>query len=90
MNTRQIVLVYQSDEHHSRASKVLMAACTSKGTAILKIQKFVKDKYSGKLTEDDLYNLEHINQTQSNSENDSFEGEFILEIINLNEILGRP
>lgn len=85
--SRQITLVFQTDEWHSHSSKVLIAACTSKKRAISTIKKFVKEEYKGKLDEDDVYNLNHINQTQSSSDNiNGFEGEFVIEEITLNEI----
>lgn len=87
--SKEIVLIYQTDVWHTDASKVLIAVSTTKKKAIKTIAQFVWDKYKALLTEDDEYNLNSINQTQSNpDENDNpFEGEFMLEEIEINKIL---
>lgn len=86
--SKQLTLVYQTDAWHTHASKVLVAVCTSKKRAITTIKKFIKKEYNGKLTEYDLELLNDINQTQSDSDAKyPFEGEFILETVNTNEVL---
>lgn len=72
-------LVYQTDSHHSYASRDLIAICTSKKTAISLIKKHA-DKQNEKISEDDLYNLQHINQTQGFEG----EGEYVIESMEQN------
>lgn len=86
--SKELTLVYQTDEWHSHSSKVLVAVCTSKKRAISTIKNFIKDAYKAKLTEDDIYNLGNIDQTQSSSDAKyPFEGEFVLESVTTNTIL---
>lgn len=73
MNT-EIILVYTTDNHHTQNSKQLLAVCTSKFSAINLIQDIAKEE-DETISQDDLYNLEHINQTQ----NYQGYGEFIIE-----------
>lgn len=85
---KPLTLVYQTDVWHTHDSKKLAAVCTSKSEAIELIRQFVWDKHKALLTEDDEYNLNHINQTQSNSDNDNpFDGEFVLEEVKTNTVL---
>lgn len=86
--SKQLVLVYQTDEWHSHDSKVLVAVCTSKKNSIKTIKKYINDEYNGRLDADDIYNLNQLNQTQSSSENPyPFKGEFVIEEIEQNKII---
>lgn len=71
---RTIYLVWSTDNHHTHHSKQLLAVCTSKFQAITLIQDFAKEE-DETISQDDLYNLEHINQTQ----NYEGYGEFVIE-----------
>jgi hypothetical protein len=87
--SRQITLVYQTDVWHTHKSRVLIAICEEKGSAIETIGKYVYDKYKAILTEHDEFMLNTQNQTQGDTSDPAnpFEGEFVLEEVTLNDIL---
>lgn len=86
--SNQVVIVYQTDVHHSHNSRKLIAICDSKPTAIDTISTFVWNEYKALLTEHDEHLLNTINQTQGDSETDNpFEGEFVIETVTINEIV---
>jgi hypothetical protein len=76
-----IFLVYKTDSWHSYASRDLIGACTSKELAI----DVCKKKAEGEgddLSEEQLFNLNNIKQTQGYSGH----GEFQYEEIDLNTL----
>lgn len=79
---RTIFLVWSTDNHHTQHSKELLGVCTSKFTAINLIQDVAKEE-DETISQDDLYNLENINQTQ----NYEGYGEFTIEEQPLDTIL---
>ena len=61
---KTVFVIYKTDAHHSFDSRDLIWIATRKEKAI-KICK-IKAKTEGeKINADDIYNLEHINQTQN-------------------------
>lgn len=74
-----IYLVYKTDNWHSYASRDLIGIGSNLANAIKLVKEQVK-KENCNLNEDDLYNLEHIKQTQ-NYEN---EGEFDIDPCEIN------
>lgn len=76
-------LVFQADKWHTKTSKELLALATSKVKAINLIKNYAKIHYKMKISEDDIYLLETINQTQ----NFEGEGEFIIEEVEQNILL---
>ena len=76
-----VYLVYKTDNWHSFASREILGVCTTKSNALKIVKQQVK-KDGEKLSKDDLYNLEHINQTQ----NHNGEGEFVIKPIETNKL----
>jgi hypothetical protein len=56
-------LLYKTDNWHNYASRDLLALCTTK-KKVIQFAKEQAKKEGVKLSEDDLYNLENISQTQ--------------------------
>lgn len=56
-------LVYTTDFNHSYSSRDLIGACTS-FTQVMKVIRSRAQIEGVKLNEDDIYNLNHIKQTQ--------------------------
>jgi hypothetical protein len=75
-----IYLVYKTDAWHTTDSKELIACCDTKKKAIRLIKQIADKDDNEKLSEDDIYNLEHINQTQGYAGS----GEFLIEEIEKN------
>ena len=75
--------VYVTDEWHTTRSKKLIAVTTDKLRAINFCLKYAT-KDNEFISQDDLYFLENINQTQ----NYLGDGQFVIEEIYLNEIIG--
>jgi hypothetical protein len=76
---KKVTVLYTCDLHHN--NKELIGVFTTKGNAI----KATHEKASQEdefISEDDLYNLERINQTQGYT---GF-GEFIIEELELNKL----
>jgi len=74
-------LIFETDNWHTHSSKNLIAVCSTFNTAISLLKKDCKAK-GNPLSEDDIYNLQHIKQTQ-NFEGD---GEFVIEEMKENVI----
>ena len=71
--------VYQTDNWHTYQSRDLIALCTTFKKAIGLVKK--KARQEGiKLTENDLYNIEHLKQTQGLGA----DFEFVIEPIEIN------
>ena len=56
-------LLYITDYQHTHESKELIAVCKTQNRAIQLAQQYAKQQ-GEKLSEDDVYNLMYINQTQ--------------------------
>lgn len=67
----KIIIVYETDNWHSRASMNVIAVCTNKKKAISLIKKYAKEQ-GEKISSDDLYLLNTINQTQGFSGSGEF------------------
>lgn len=78
---KTVFLVFTTDNWHSHASKDLIGCATTFNIA-LKLIKEQVNKDGEELNQDDLYNLNHIKQTQ----NYAGEGEFIIEEITVNKL----
>jgi len=76
-----VYIVYKTDAWHSYASRDMLGVGTTKSNALKIVRQQVK-KQGAKLSKDDLYNLEHINQTQ----NYGSEGEFVIEPLETNKL----
>lgn len=76
-----VYIVYKTDPWHSYASRDMLGLGTTKSNALKIVRQQVK-KDGAKLSKDDLYNLDHINQTQ----NHSGEGEFVIEPLETNKL----
>ena len=86
--SKQLTLVYQTDNWHTHNSKELLAVVSNKKKAVTLIRQFVWDKYKAILTDHDEELLYSINQTQGDSDQDNpFEGKFVLESVTTNTIL---
>jgi len=77
-----MIVVYRTDVHHSYQSRDLIGITSDQYTAIDIIEQQVK-KDGEKLSEDDLYNLNHIKQTQKYNG----EGEFMFEYVETDVLL---
>ncbi|MGN6440204.1 MAG: hypothetical protein ACTHMM_27000 [Agriterribacter sp.] len=75
-------IVYKTDVHHTYKSRDMIAICTSKKYLMRAIKKQV-EKEDSKLDPDQLYNLEHIQQTQGYDG----PGEFVYEKVSANTLL---
>lgn len=75
-------LVYKTDNWHSYRSRDLIGVCTSFNIAF-KICLQQAKKEGEKISEDDIYNLRNIKQTQDYTG----EGEFVIEEIDKNILL---
>lgn len=79
---KTIILVYKTDDHHSYASRDLIAICTTTKN-VLKVVKKYADKEGNEIDADQEFNLNNIKQTQGYPD-----GEFDTEIITLfNQLL---
>lgn len=78
-----IYLVYTTDFHHSYASRSFRGAFTSKEGAIAEITEQTGMLTGGRLSNDDLFNLQNIDQTQGH------QGlyEWVIEKVALNELV---
>jgi len=76
-----VYIVYKTDAWHSYASRDMLGVGTTKSNALKIVRQQVK-KQGEKLSKDDLYNLDHINQTQ----NYNGEGEFVIEPLETNKL----
>lgn len=76
-----MILVYITDNKHSYNSFNLIAVATNKANAIQLICNQVNNE-NEKLTDNDHFNLENINQTQGYKG----EGEFLLQEIETNTL----
>ena len=76
-----IYLIYKTDDNHIHESKVLIGIAI-KRNPIFMIGEHVQ-KEGEKLSEDDVYNLANINQTQGYSG----AGEFLYEAIEADELI---
>lgn len=79
---KTVTLLYTCDSNHSQESKELVGVFAKKSVAISAIKDRANREYEV-ISEDDLYNLERINQTQ----NYMRMGEFILEDWEINKII---
>jgi hypothetical protein len=77
-----IFLTYKTDVWHSFSSRDIIGCATTKSKAI-ELCKLQAEKEDETITEDELFNLDNINQTQGYSG----EGEFHIEEVNINELL---
>ena len=77
-----IYLLYKTDTHHSYASRDLIGASASANT-ILRMCHAQADKEGEEISEDQIWNLCNLKQTQGYSG----EGEFHFESIVLNKLL---
>jgi len=77
-----IFLIYKTDVHHSYASRDLIGVGTTKRMAIKLCREQAKKEHQT-FSEDDLYNLENISQTQGYEGG----GEFHFEEVNVGVIL---
>jgi hypothetical protein len=75
-------ILYKTDAQHSYASRDIISICDSKKIVIAMCHAKA-DKEGEKLSEDDLYNLENISQTQGYAG----EGEFHFETFRPNILL---
>jgi hypothetical protein len=76
---KTVTILYATDSRHN--NKELLGVFTTKGNAIKAAEEKAAQE-DEKLSDDDLYNLERINQTQGYS---GF-GEFMLEEVELNKL----
>jgi len=76
-----VYIVYKTDAWHSYDSRDMLGVATTKSNALKIVRQQVK-KQGEKLSKDDLYNLDHINQTQ----NHNGEGEFVIEPLETNKL----
>lgn len=81
-DNEMIYLVYKTDAWHTIGSRLLIACCDNKKKAIRLIKKLA-DSEDEKLSEDDIYNLEKINQTQGYKGN----GEFVIDEVEKNVLI---
>ena len=79
---KKVIIVYKTDAWHSYASRDIIGIATDKVIAI-DICKQQAKKESTSIDQQEVWNLNHINQTQGYSG----EGEFQLEEINTNSLL---
>lgn len=75
-------LLYKTDAQHSYASRDLLAICTTIENIMIAIKQQVK-KEGEKLSNDDVYNLLNIKQTQGYNGS----GEFDYEKVSINTLL---
>jgi hypothetical protein len=80
----KVYLLYKTDIWHTSDSKELIGVATSPAAVIEMCKEFAK-KEGEIISEDDLYNLEHIKQTQ-NYQGEAA-GEFLYEEIETNVLL---
>ena len=78
----KIFLVYKTDAHHSYASRDIIGVATSPELAVSICQQQAKKEHE-ELSDDDLFNLRNIAQTQGYDG----EGEFQFESVNTDELL---
>lgn len=69
-----LFIIYKTDVHHTRESRVIIAIATDQ-KRIIPLCKQQAKKEGTNLLPDDVYNLEHIKQTQ----NYKGEGEILIE-----------
>jgi hypothetical protein len=77
-----IILIYKTDNWHSYGSRDLIGVASSMRSTLRIIKLHAKKEFQ-KLSEDDLFNLQNIKQTQG-YEGD---GEFDYEIVETNKML---
>lgn len=77
-----IYLLYKTDVWHTRDSRELIGVCTSK-LKVVKLCKQQAKKDEVKISDDDIYNLGHISQTQGYEGG----GEFLFEEVDKNILL---
>lgn len=78
---KEVFIVYKTDPWHSYASRDLLGVGTSKNHAI-KLCKEQASKEGERISSDQLFNLNNINQTQGYSG----EGEFVIEPVTVNTL----
>ena len=76
-------LVYKTDRWHTSTSYELIAISDTKKKAIKLIKDMASRDDEKNLSEDDIYNLEHINQTQGYTG----AGEFLINEVEKNKLL---
>jgi plasmid replication initiation protein len=77
-----IYLIYKTDNWHSYASRDLIAIANTHNKAIALCKKQAK-KEGNKISQDELFNLNNISQTQGYEG----EGEFVIETVEKNVLL---
>lgn len=78
---KDVFLVYKTDAWHSYASRDLIGCATTKSKAV-SLCVLQVEKEQEIISEDDLFNLNNINQTQGYKG----EGEFVIETISVNKL----
>jgi hypothetical protein len=79
---KTLFLLYATDTWHTHQSKNLIAVCSSKEQAINMAQMHAKSE-DEEISQDDLFNLEKLDQTQ----NYQGEGEFLIEYATINTFI---
>lgn len=82
METKNIIVVYKTDAHHSYNSRDIIGVATNVDMAIFICKQQAK-KEGEKFTSNDMFNLMNIKQTQGYCG----KGEFDYETIQLNKLI---
>lgn len=78
---KKVFIVILCDNWHSQASQQIASVCDSLEIAIKHIKTLAKEE-NCKISKDDLYNLQHIKQTQGYEGT----GEFLIKEMEINKI----
>jgi len=82
MVIKTVFLLHTTDAWHTHQSRNLIAVCSSKEQAINMAQMYAKSE-DKEISQDDLYNLENIDQTQ-NLDSDY---EFVIDYATINTFI---
>ena len=66
---RKVIILFSCDAWHTYSSMSILGLFTSKGKAIAYAKRDAKASEEGAIDDDDIYNLNHINQTQNRGSN---------------------
>ena len=85
MNTKteKLICIYTTDAWHTRASRTPIAIADNKQIALSLIISYIETTKGEPLSEDDIYNINNIYQTQGYAG----EVEFLLSAININTLI---